>query len=164
MESTSQKLFNKFALLTIFFQATPLFAFEIPIENIGFYLSLNVFSFAIYSIIISIIKPKKQIESIKKEISMPIKEVYYPERTCESLYCNAYKKEQVPNQEIDFSHVKNVIERMAFYNLSPTDKRQIRELKESVYNAETEGFTQEKKETINDGLSELLRIMSKHGV
>jgi hypothetical protein len=68
------------------------------------------------------------------------------------------------NEETDFTHVKNVIERLSFYPLSPNDKKQIRELKENVFFAETDGVTDPLREKINEGLGNLLKIMSKHGV
>ena len=72
------------------------------------------------------------------------------------------KKKQ--NVEIDFSHVKNVMENMEYYKLSPTDKKQLKDLETAVYSAENGFFNQEIKNRINDGLGALLKIMAKHGV
>lgn len=66
--------------------------------------------------------------------------------------------------EIDFTHVKNVIERLNYYNLGPTDKRTVNDLANNVSQAENGEFTPELKEKINDGLGALLKIMSKYGV
>lgn len=69
-----------------------------------------------------------------------------------------------PTPEVDFSHVKSVIKRLEYYNLTPSDKRQVTELERSIFTAERNGITPEIKESVNDGLGALLKIMSKYGV
>jgi hypothetical protein len=69
-------------------------------------------------------------------------------------------KEEMP----DFSHVKNVMERLAYFPLTPFDKRQVKELEVAMKRIENGENTSEAKNKINDGLSSLLKIMSKYGV
>ena len=66
--------------------------------------------------------------------------------------------------ELDFEHVKSVLSRLEYFNLSPSDKRQVGELERSISVAERNGADQETKSIINDGLGALLKIMSKYGV
>lgn len=65
---------------------------------------------------------------------------------------------------LDFSHVKNVLKRLDYFTLSPTDKRQVRELETLMFKAENGEKTDEIKRELNDGLGALLKIMSKYGV
>jgi hypothetical protein len=74
------------------------------------------------------------------------------------------EEREEPKKEVDFLHVKNVLERLEYFNLSPTEKKQVKSLKESVYIAEREGITKDNRQKINDGLSDLLKIMSRYGV
>lgn len=67
-------------------------------------------------------------------------------------------------EELNFTHVKNVLERLNYYNLSPSDKKAVVELKGLLFQAENMGLTKESKSKINDGLSLLLKIMSKYSV
>ena len=71
---------------------------------------------------------------------------------------------KVQKSEVNFSHVKNVIERLNYYALSPFDRKQVNDLSTFLTEAERVGITQELKEKINDGLGILLKIMSKYGV
>lgn len=73
-------------------------------------------------------------------------------------------EEEVKNYGIDFQHVKNVIKRMDYFGLNANDKKQVRELECALLEAERGLFTHEIKCRINDGLSALLKIMSKYGV
>jgi Ca2+/Na+ antiporter len=66
--------------------------------------------------------------------------------------------------ELDFQHVKLVIQKLEYYPLTASDKKVVRELEDSIYQAQTYGFTHPLKIKINDGLGALLKIMSKHGV
>lgn len=66
--------------------------------------------------------------------------------------------------ELDFSHVKNILKRLEYYNLSSLDTKQVSELKSALYQAETCGVNKDIKSKINDGLGALLKIMSKYGV
>ena len=66
--------------------------------------------------------------------------------------------------DLDFSHVKNVLKRLEYFTLSPTDKRQVRELETLMFKAENGEKNNEIKQELNDGLGALLKIMSKYGV
>ncbi len=73
-------------------------------------------------------------------------------------------KKEGKDVELDFSHVKSVIERLGYYDLNREDKNEVRELSEYLFRAEKDGVSEELKPKINDGLSSLLKIMSKYGV
>lgn len=64
----------------------------------------------------------------------------------------------------DFSHVKNVLQRLEPATLSYADRRQIHELELSLYEAENGGYSEETRVKINEGLGNLLKIMARHGV
>ena len=66
--------------------------------------------------------------------------------------------------DVDFSHVKSILERLDYYSLSNQDKRTVCELESLLVQAERGDGSRELKEKINDGLSSLLKIMSKYGV
>ena len=67
------------------------------------------------------------------------------------------------NVPIDYSHVKNVIERLNYFPLSVNDRRQVRDLEGFLIEAESGEENQLLKSKINDGLGALLKIMSKYG-
>lgn len=64
----------------------------------------------------------------------------------------------------DFTHVKSVVERLTYFPLTATDKKQVKELERTIVRAENGEDTPELKNKINDGLGALLKIMSKYGV
>ena len=66
--------------------------------------------------------------------------------------------------ELDFTHVKNIIERLNYYNLNSTEKRQVKDLKFAVSRAESGDALPETQSEINDGLGAVLKIMAKYGV
>ncbi len=74
------------------------------------------------------------------------------------------KKQEERKKELNFDHVKNVLDRLKYYNLSPVDKRTVAELKAVLFEAEEYGVTDESKGKINEGLSSLLKIMSKYSM
>ncbi len=74
------------------------------------------------------------------------------------------KMDKKRGNEIDFSHVKNVMEKMNYYPLSPSEKKIITDLETSISLAENEGADSLLKSKINDGLGALLKIMSKYGI
>ena len=78
-------------------------------------------------------------------------------------YCNAAERKSGFNDEIDYSHVKNVIARLDYFGLKESDRRQIHDLEASLSEAERGVNSEELKGRINDGLSSLLKIMSKYG-
>ena len=61
----------------------------------------------------------------------------------------------------DFTHVKNVIERLRAFPLSTGDKKQIKDLEDAIVLIEN-GL--EDEYSINDELGALLKIMAKYGV
>ena len=75
----------------------------------------------------------------------------------------APKKQEVTDG-LDFSHVKNVLNRLGVANLSSSDRRQIHDLELLLYEAEHGECDAELKGKINEGLGNLLKIMAKHGV
>lgn len=85
-------------------------------------------------------------------------------KTAEIIKCEGQRENPPENDGINFSHVKSVIERLEYFDLTAADKKQIETLKDNLNSAENFGFTPEKKSKINDGLSGLLKIMSKYGV
>ncbi len=74
------------------------------------------------------------------------------------------KTETVKKEELNFSHVKNVLERLNYYNLSPVDKKIVGDLRSMLFEAERVGVTAEGKSKLNEGLCSLLKIMSKYSV
>ncbi len=66
--------------------------------------------------------------------------------------------------ELDFQHVKLVLQKLEYYPLSANDKKIMKELEDSILTAENQGFSTQIKNKINDGLGALLKIMSKYGV
>lgn len=67
-------------------------------------------------------------------------------------------------EEIDFSHVKNILSRLEYYPLKEQDKKTTRELENAINFAEENGLNVQLKENINDGLGALLKIMSKYAI
>ena len=65
---------------------------------------------------------------------------------------------------LDFSHVKNVLQRLEPATLSFSDRKQIHDLELALYEAERGDVVEETKTKINEGLGNLLKIMAKHGV
>ncbi len=98
----------------------------------------------------------------------PIKEYTRAvDKSCQTE--KAGKKSEKPTDEsplddLDFSHVKNIMARLDYYSLNPTEKRQVDHLKSLVGDAERGVFAKDLKGDINDGLGSLLKIMSKYGV
>lgn len=88
----------------------------------------------------------------------------YGQKGCREGFCRADNapKDGFTN-ELDYSHVKNVIARLDYFGLKESDRRQIHDLEASLSEAERGGCSQGLKERINDGLSSLLKIMSKYG-
>ncbi len=66
--------------------------------------------------------------------------------------------------EIDFSHVKSVLNKLEYYPLKEQDKKQAKELENAIILAEQNGINLSLKEKINDGLGALLKIMSKYAI
>ncbi len=68
------------------------------------------------------------------------------------------------NYDMNFAHVKNIIARLEYFNLTPTDLRQVKELEINLLAVERGERDEGLRQKINSGLSALLKIMSKYGV
>ncbi|MDY6367269.1 MAG: hypothetical protein SPL13_01965 [Clostridia bacterium] len=106
---------------------------------------------------------------IKKESATAlerVKESEFSDQTPEIKKCTPQSSDEHVKEttQIDFTHVKNVIERLSHYDVNPTEKKRIEDLKDVLLYAENRKITLSEKEKINDGLSFLLKIMSKYGV
>lgn len=91
-----------------------------------------------------------------------IKEEYIPKTVLEKS--EDYSLRQNGEYGVDFEHVKSVIDKLEYYGLSQSDKKQVQELSYALIQAENQGFSPLVKSKINDGLGALLKIMSKYGV
>ena len=76
----------------------------------------------------------------------------------------AERQTPIRNDTPDFSHVKNVLQRLEPATLSYADRRQIHELELALYEAENGGYSEDTRIKINEGLGNLLKIMARHGV
>ena len=99
---------------------------------------------------------------------------YIDQKIAEEQTENNVAKEKIalPNDEekkdvvdgLNLSHVKNILKRLDYIDLSQSDRRQVRELETAVFQAERRLDDLEVKEKLNDGLGALLKIMAKYGV
>lgn len=67
----------------------------------------------------------------------------------------------------DFSHVKSVIARLESFGLTQSEKKTVRDLELTVFEAEScaeEGLSDSLRVKVNEGLGSLLKIMAKYGV
>ena len=69
-----------------------------------------------------------------------------------------------PSGNLNFAHIKGVLERLNYYPLKDSEKKSMRNLSVLILDAEKGIINKELNARINDGLSELLRIMSKYNV
>ncbi|MBQ7348629.1 MAG: hypothetical protein IJW47_01400 [Clostridia bacterium] len=104
---------------------------------------------------------KEQDEPLKEDNELLLEEQSFPERI--NVQPETPQK-LTKKTEVDFGHVKSVMERLELCTLSASDKKALSDLKTAVYTAETVGVNLSVKEKINDGLSALLRIMAKYGI
>jgi hypothetical protein len=74
------------------------------------------------------------------------------------------QKEDRKGEEIDFSHVKSVLRKLDYYPLKEQDKRSAKQLENAINQAQENGLDESLKQTINDGLGQLLKLMSKYAV
>ena len=74
------------------------------------------------------------------------------------------REKSAEKSEIDFSHVGGILERLDYFPLSVSDKKQVTTLRANLMDAQNGKNDFETKRRINDGLSDLLKIMSKYGV
>ena len=78
--------------------------------------------------------------------------------------CPKEQPEEKSYEELDFSHVKRIINKLEYYSINNQERKQAKELMQAVELAESKGQTPELKEKINEGLGALLKIMSKYAV
>ena len=107
-------------------------------------------------------------ETHKKFINALDNKIYNENQTETNSFKKPFRlvaKPQEPiaqkNNEPNYSHVKNVLERLGFYNLNSQEKRQLEYLKHNLILAEN---GTDKQEKINEGLGVLLKIMAKYKV
>ncbi len=74
------------------------------------------------------------------------------------------RQQNPPEDAIDYSHVKGILDRLDYFSLSPSDKKQVRELKTYLAEAEEGEADADLRDKLNDGLGALLKIMSRYGV
>ena len=74
------------------------------------------------------------------------------------------ERKDLKDFELDFLHVKSVIQRLEYYGLSQADKKLVKDLEQAICLAENGDYSIQVKNRINDGLGALLKIMSKYGV
>ena len=147
------------------FSAVSLIA-EVPIENFAFYFAALTVETVVLALFTKLIAEGKAVKKEEKELVKYIDDRINEERKSRDIEERIVASEQKspPQSEIDFTHVKNVIGRLNDFDLTVADRKQIDKLKEVLYAAENFGVTAERKSRINDGLSGLLKIMSKYGV
>ena len=145
---------------------------EPPFHVFAFYFAVPTAETVIFSLLIKAASEKKDDRSEEKELIKYIdgeidKGGVIPEKkgasTSGTIKCEPVSAPKI-SDELNFSHVKSVLDRLEYFDLSPTDKKQVEALKDAMFSAERQGFTPEKKSRINDGLANLLKIMSKYGV
>lgn len=111
---------------------------------------------------------KELIAFIDKEIKKQTDNKTIINKPLENVAClNDYSlSQEKPKRSgvIDFSHVKNVLERIEFYPLTTAEKKQVKLLEAEILKAENGIDSQELKDSINDKLGALLKIMAKYGV
>lgn len=74
------------------------------------------------------------------------------------------KKSSQENDEIDFTHIKSILARLEYYPLKEQDKKSAKELEKAILDAEENGLDKILKQSINEGLGALLKIMAKYAV
>ena len=102
--------------------------------------------------------------SINQSDITPSKILFSPITKADSVSEKNKEKEKSKNDEIDFSHVKSILARLEFYPLKEQDKKSALELEKAILEAEENGLNTMLKQTINDGLGALLKIMAKYAV
>lgn len=105
----------------------------------------------------------RQLDERIRGAGAEIKPRVFPERK-ETEQLVAKPEQNAAADELDFSHVKSVLQRLEPAELTYADRRQIHELELALYAAERGDGSKENKIKINEGLGNLLKIMAKHGV
>ncbi len=117
------------------------------------------------------VRYKKVKESEKKLISYidsKIKEGENHAKEKTAIYKPSIERRSYAEEDklsdINFSHVKSILERLSYYSLKESDKKQARELEFALNECERGNDTPLMRSKVNDGLSALLKIMAKYGV
>ena len=124
--------------------------------------------FLVYLSIIFSIRTKER--KVKKEERMLINfidgKIKEGENFARTFNQNQTEQEQKPlgQADINFAHIKSVLERLKSFPLLDEDKRQTKELEYAIYECERGNDSPYIKQQINDGLGILLKIMAKYGV
>ena len=144
----------------------------------GLELLLKSFTFTIISLGVAVIYlaiiysiPPKKAKFTEKQLDLArlidkkASDLKQEREVCEKIELKPVEENiRVEDKELDFSHVKSVINRMEYYSLGQNDKRQVYELEQALNEAEKNGLNDSIKNRINDGLGALLKIMSKYGI
>lgn len=86
------------------------------------------------------------------------------DQTVTKIYAKPQENTVEESDLPDFSHVKNIIDRLEYFSLSATDRKQVNDLELVINKTENGENSVELKNKVNDGLGALLKIMSKYGV
>ena len=97
----------------------------------------------------------------KKLIEKTDEIIYSPKREEESPIS---QEDDKTNEEINFSHVLSVLEKLKHYNLNKEERAQMNELKFMCADKEVHAQPERFRTDINEKLSALLKIMSKYNV
>ena len=122
--------------------------------------------FLLYLSIIFCIRTKER--KVKKEERLLINFIDSKIKEGENFFKT--KEEQkieeikVDKNDINYAHIKSVLNRLKNFSLSETDKRQAKELEYAIYECERGNDSPTIKQHINEGLGILLKIMAKYGV
>ncbi|MCQ2387521.1 MAG: hypothetical protein MJ066_03640 [Clostridia bacterium] len=133
------------------------------VKEPSFTIFLSGVSVFFTAIIMTIPKRENKITTEQREF---IKRIDDKKAKEERLVCKEIKEDSIKENEkseIQFSHVKSIIERLDNLGLNNSDKKTIHDLKLNISEAESGNKGRETKEKINDGLSALLKIMAKYG-
>ena len=126
-------------------------------------LSLSCLFFAITSVVKPNYKPI--ISAPKEQPKEQPKNLNLTEKLLDFSVEKLVKKQQTNVENVksvtDFTHVKNVIERLNSFPLTVGDKKQIKELEDAIIMIEN-GL--EDEYSLGDELGALLKIMAKYGV
>ena len=147
-------------------------------SSIYFYSAINgknlLFSFftCVFLVYLSIIfsirtkerKVKKEERMLINFIDGKIKEGEDFARTFEKNQVEYPEQKPLGQADINFAHVKSVLERLKGFSLLDVDKRQTKELEYAIYECERGNDSPYIKQQISDGLGILLKIMAKYGV
>jgi len=110
----------------------------------------------------------RQVNGVEVEKPFRYKDVKIIDKSLSNdVFDGEEDKQGLRNKEeydVDFEHVKTVIDKLEYYGLSNSDKKQVQDLNNALSLAEKHGFSPLVKSKINDGLGALLKIMSKYGV